>query len=74
VNYVEAQKWVQEYCFAKQEKAVKGGLFTSLKIDEFFKLFRIIDENILKKKHNRLSALLMNLEERRRNGWKTHHV
>jgi hypothetical protein len=74
LSFVEVQRWVKEYCFAKEEKVIPENLFSSLKIDEFFKLFKIIDENILKQKHNRLSALLMNLEERRRNGWKTHHV
>lgn len=48
--------------------------FTNLKANEYFKLFIIVDQNILSKKKGRISALLKNLEERRDNKWKKHHV
>jgi hypothetical protein len=37
-------------------------------------LFAIIDNRILRKVNTRLSALLLNLTERRTNNWHKHHA
>ena len=47
---------------------------TNLRAEDYFNLFAIIDERILKKKNSRLSALLLNLTERRSNNWQKHHT
>ena len=47
---------------------------TNLKAEDYFKIFNIIDEKILRKKNTRLSALLLNLAERRSNNWQKHHA
>lgn len=46
---------------------------TNLKADDYFKLFNIIDQKVLRKCNTRLSALLLNLTERRTNNWQKHH-
>ncbi len=40
--------------------------------DEYFRLFDYINNKIILKTHPRLSALLQNLEERRKNKWEKH--
>jgi hypothetical protein len=47
---------------------------TNLRAEDYFSLFAIIDERILRKKNTRLSALLLNLTERRSNNWQKHHA
>jgi hypothetical protein len=47
---------------------------SSLKADDYFKLFDLIDKKVLKAKCTRLSALLLNLRERRANNWQKHHA
>ena len=46
----------------------------NLRAEDYFRLFAIIDERILRKKNTRLSALLLNLTERRENNWQKHHA
>lgn len=46
---------------------------TNLKADDYFKIFSIIDQKVLRKINTRLSALLLNLTERRTNNWQKHH-
>jgi len=45
----------------------------NLKADDYFKIFYIIDQKVLRSKNTRLSALLLNLTERRANKWQKHH-
>lgn len=45
---------------------------TDLSANDYFKLFELIDNKVLKKVNKRLSALLLNLEERRENKWEKH--
>jgi hypothetical protein len=47
---------------------------TNLKPDDYFKIFAIIDDLVLRKVNSRLSALLLNLTERRSNNWQKHHA
>ena len=47
---------------------------SNLKADEYFQLFKIIDQRILRKNNTRLNALLLNLTERRANSWHKHHA
>jgi hypothetical protein len=44
----------------------------NLSCDDFFALFKLLNDEILSKYYTRISALLQNLEERRENGWKQH--
>lgn len=46
---------------------------TNLKADDYFKLFNLIDKRVLFNTNSRLSALLLNLTERRANNWQKHH-
>jgi hypothetical protein len=46
---------------------------TNLKADDYFRLFALIDQRVLRKVNTRLSALLLNLNERRNNKWLKHH-
>lgn len=48
--------------------------FVNLKADDYFKLFKLIDERVLRKNNTRLSALLLNLTQRRGNNWQKHHA
>ena len=45
---------------------------TELGPNEYFKIFDIIDTKILKQFNKRLSALLLNLVERRSHNWQKH--
>ena len=47
---------------------------TNLKADDYFRLFNIIDKKVLRLVNSRLSALLLNLTERRSNNWQKHHA
>lgn len=44
-----------------------------MKAGDYFKIFEIIDLKVLRKQSTRLSALLLNLTERRNNNWHKHH-
>ncbi len=46
---------------------------TNLKAEDYFRLFTVIDQRVLRKVNTRLSALLLNLTERRNNNWQKHH-
>ena len=47
---------------------------SNLRADDYFELFKIIDNRVLRKVNTRLSALLLNLTERRNNNWQKHHA
>jgi len=47
---------------------------SNLRADDYFELFKIIDSRVLRKVNTRLSALLLNLTERRTNNWQKHHA
>lgn len=47
---------------------------SNLRADDYFELFKIIDNRVLRKVNTRLSALLLNLTERRTNNWQKHHA
>ena len=64
---------IKDIC-EKGVEPLESDVLGNLKADEYFKIFIIIDKNILSKKKGRISALLQNLEERRDNKWKKHHV
>lgn len=46
--------------------------YDKLTSDEFMDILEYLNINLLKAHYSRVSALLVNLEERRRNGWKLH--
>lgn len=73
-KYLEVEKILTDICQNLTEPPTDIKAMDSLKADDFFKIFIIIDKFILSKKKGRLSALLKNLEERRDNKWKKHHV